>query len=89
MQSRSKPFSAGNLRGIVYDFDAAGDGIPMHVHDEETCHITIVTIGSVLVSGDGWKQTHKSGAVIPFTPGQRHEIEALEPGTRIVNVMLT
>jgi len=82
----SKNLSAANLTGVVYDFEVAGDVLPMHNHDETNAHITVVARGSVKASGEGWERVFKSGAVIDFPANQPHEFVALEDNTRIVNI---
>ena len=82
----NKPLTTGGLTGIIYDFEVAGDILPMHNHDETNAHITVVARGSVKASGEGWERVFKSGAVIDFPPNQQHEFLALEDKTRIVNI---
>ena len=86
MSLLSKNLSAANLTGVVYDFEVAGDVLPMHNHDETNAHITVVARGSVKASGEGWERVFKSGAVIDFPANQPHEFVALEDNTRIVNI---
>jgi quercetin dioxygenase-like cupin family protein len=57
----------------------------MHVHDAASCHMTIVLKGSVRVHGDGWEITLATGERCIFEPGQRHEIVALEAGTKTMH----
>jgi len=78
---------AGELSGTIYDFEVVGDVLPMHNHDETNAHITVVARGSVKASGEGWKKVFKSGAVIDFPANQPHEFVALQPNTRIVNIV--
>jgi quercetin dioxygenase-like cupin family protein len=82
----NKPLTTGGLTGIIYDFEVAGDVLPMHNHDETNAHITVVARGSVKASGEGWERIFKSGAVIDFPANQPHEFVALEDKTRIVNI---
>lgn len=83
----SKSFVVQNLRGTVYDFENTGDILPNHEHDENTAHITIVAKGSIKVTGDGWTQTWPAGRVAEIKANQAHEFEALEPNTRVVNIV--
>jgi len=78
---------AGELSGTIYDFEVVGDVLPMHNHDETNAHITVVARGSVKASGEGWEKVFKSGAVIDFPANQPHEFVALQPNTRIVNIV--
>jgi quercetin dioxygenase-like cupin family protein len=77
----------GKLSGAVYDAGSTGDILPMHDHDESTVHITIVARGSFKARGDGWEMTAKAGDVIDWKVGQRHELIALEPNSRFVNIV--
>ena len=86
MSLLSKNLSAANLSGTIYDFEVTGDILPIHNHDENTAHVTIVARGSVKASGEGWERVLKSGAVIDFPANQPHEFVALEDNTRIVNI---
>ena len=86
--SSPKPttFERGAVQGIVLDFAEAGDVLPMHDHELGKGHVTIVARGSCLIRySDGRpEEKHALGAVVD--PDFPHEIEALEAGTRIVNV---
>ena len=77
----------GNLRGTIYDANDVDDILPMHTHDEDTVHITIVARGSFRAHGDGWEMTAKAGDVIDWKVGQAHELIALEPNSRFVNIV--
>jgi len=77
----------GKLNGSIYDAAAAGDMLPMHTHTESDVHITIVARGSFKAHGDGWEMTAKAGDVIDWKVGQRHELIALEPNSRFVNIV--
>lgn len=76
----------GKLAWADYDFAEAGDKIPMHQHDDDACHMTIVLKGSVKVTGD-WPEPMILGVGerCIFFPGQKHEIEALEAGTKTMH----
>jgi quercetin dioxygenase-like cupin family protein len=76
----------GNLRLKVFDFLETDDTLPMHNHDESSVHITIVARGSFRLHGDGWEIIAKSGDIIDWEPGKRHEFVALEPNSRCVNI---
>jgi len=85
LQLRSLSF--GQLNGAIYDAPDVGDILPMHTHGEEDVHITIVARGSFRVHGDGWEMVAKAGDVLDWRPGQRHELIALEPNSRFVNIV--
>ena len=89
MSLLSKPIAAGNLSGSVFDFEVAGDVLSMHIHDESTAHITIVSRGSIKMRGIDWERNYECGAILDCPAGQAHEFVALEPSTRIVNIIKT
>lgn len=82
-----KSFSFGKLGGSIYDAQFANDVLPMHDHGESDVHITIVARGSFRAHGDGWEMVAKAGDVIDWSVGQRHELIALEPNSRFVNIV--
>lgn len=82
--TRSIP--AGRLVGTIYDMEEAGDMVAMHSHVESNAHITVVARGSIKAHGNGWERILNAGAVIDFPANQPHELIALEPNTRIVNI---
>lgn len=77
----------GNLRGSIHDFPEVDDVLPMHNHDISSVHITVIARGSFKVRGEGWEIVSKAGDVIDWEPGQAHELIALEPNSRFVNIM--
>lgn len=77
----------GKLQGTIYDFPEVNDILPMHTHNEETSHITIVSKGSFRAHGLAFDITIKAGDVVDFEPNQPHEFVALEPNSRIVNIV--
>lgn len=79
--------AAGNLKGVVYTFEQAGDVLPMHTHQEGNAHITIVARGRVKAHGNEWSAEYGAGSVIDFQPNQSHEFIALEDNSRIVNII--
>lgn len=80
-------FDRGNVKGMVYDFAAAGDILPLHDHLEGVnAHITIVARGSCKIVYQGREaDIHLLGAVVD--PDYPHAIEALEANTRVVNIV--
>jgi quercetin dioxygenase-like cupin family protein len=78
---------AGKLNGVVYTFEKVGDTLPMHDHNENTAHITIVARGKVKAHGDKWEAEYSAGSVIDFPTDQSHEFIALEDNSRIVNII--
>jgi quercetin dioxygenase-like cupin family protein len=82
----SKPLKAGNINGAVYDFPEIGDILPMHNHNEQTSHITIVARGSFTAILADKTMTLRSGDVVNWPANQKHEFIALEPNSRFVNI---
>lgn len=85
---QEKTFALGKLTGIIYDFPEVGDELPLHVHNEQDIHISIVARGKLKAFGpDGtWEMEASAGAVLDWEVGQWHGFIALEPNTRLVNI---
>lgn len=81
------PIQFGKLQGTVYDFEQAGDVLPMHQHTEDNVHITIVARGSFKIHGNAWGKIVKCGDVIDWRPNHPHEFIALEDNSRAVNII--
>lgn len=85
-----KSIKLGDLSFGIFDFVAAGDVLPMHVHTEGTEHTIFVLRGRIRLrveeNGAVVETEHDSGAVIDTFPGFPHEIEALRDNTRTVHV---
>lgn len=77
----------GKLNGTIFDFPEIDDILGMHAHTEEDVHITIVAKGSFRVHGNGWEKEVVSGNVLDWAPHDPHEFIALEPNSRIVNII--
>ena len=77
----------GALRGIMYDFEKAGDTLPKHNHTEETAHITIVARGRLKAYSHDWELEAVAGQLLDFRAGEPHELMALEDNTRIFNII--
>lgn len=84
---RDKQLALGALRGVIYDFEQAGDELPRHTHTSADVHISICAKGSFKIVGDGWEQTMPTGQVLDFSPGVFHAFVALEDGSRLVNII--
>lgn len=89
MSLHDRPLAIGKLIGTIYDFEHEGDELPLHVHGVNDIHISIVARGSVRAFGpDGaWETTASSGAILDWEVGQWHGFIALEPNTRLVNII--
>lgn len=83
----SQTYEFGKLKTTVFDFPEIDDILPMHTHTADDVHITIVARGSFKVNGNGWDVTAKAGDVIDWKVGQSHELIALEPNSRFVNII--
>lgn len=78
----------GDVQMQVYDF-SKGDMLPMHSHDAETVHVTVICRGSFRAAGDGWEKTVAEGQIVNWEIGQRHELEALVDNARLINIPKT
>jgi quercetin dioxygenase-like cupin family protein len=76
----------GDIKGVMYDFEKAGDILLKHVHDESNVHITIVARGKIKAYSHDWEQEGVAGQLMDFRVGEPHEIMALEDNTRIFNI---
>ena len=83
---QAKQFTFGKLGGTIYDAEDIDDTLPMHSHEEDTIHITIVARGSFVIRSGDWEIISKAGDVIDWQVGQSHELIALEPNSRFVNI---
>lgn len=77
----------GDIRGVIYDFERAGDILPKHNHYEDTAHITIVARGRLKAYSHDWSLEADAGQVLDFRPEEPHELMALTDNTRVVNIV--
>jgi hypothetical protein len=77
----------GDIKGLIYFFEDAGDILPKHVHTEEDNHITVVMCGAIKAYSHDWEVEVKAGHILDFRPNEPHEFMALEPGTKIFNIV--
>lgn len=77
----------GDIKGTIYDFENAGDILPKHIHTDENVHITIIARGKLKAYSHDWEQVAISGQILDFKVGEPHELMALEPNTRIINIL--
>lgn len=84
-----RPLNIGKLIGVIYDFNNIGDELPLHVHNGNDIHISIVARGSVRAFGpnEEWESVANTGAILDWEIGQWHGFVALEPNTRLVNIV--
>lgn len=84
---QSKMFSTGDLTGVIFDFPEIDDVLPMHSHTPLDVHMTIVARGKLKAHGNGWEKEVSAGDVLDWQPNDPHEFIALEPNSRIVNIV--
>ena len=83
---QTKPLNRGTISGTIYDYPEVGDILPMHIHDEQSVHITIVARGSFQAHGNGWERTLNCGDVVDWKANDPHEFISLEANSRMVNI---
>lgn len=85
----STPISAGPISGgnIVYGAYTLTASAGSYALTGQSVIITYVGTGRTL--GDGWEILAKSGDIINWEAGKRHEFVALEPNSRCVNIPKT
>ena len=83
----TKQISFGVINGTIYDFPEVDDVLPMHTHNEQSVHISIVAKGSFKAHGEGWERTLVNGNVVDWPANYPHEFIALEAGSRLVNIL--
>lgn len=78
----------GDLRATIYFYENVGDELPVHVHDETTNHVTVISIGSFRCTGnpaiEGSVLTQ--GMVVDWPANQPHGFVALEPGCKMIQI---
>lgn len=77
----------GDISGVMYDFEKAGDILPKHNHNENSVHITIVARGKIKAYSHDWSMEATAGQILDFRAGEPHELMALEDETRIFNIV--
>lgn len=83
----NKELHVGDINGVIFDFEEAGDVLLKHTHNENNVHITIVARGRVKAYSHDWEIEAGAGQVLDFRPNEPHEIVALEDNTRIINIV--
>jgi hypothetical protein len=84
---KSKDLQSGDLRGVTYEFTAAGDVLPMHKHGANDTHVTFFRHGSFRVHGPKiGAMILKAGAFVDWPSDIEHEYVALEPGSVLTNI---
>jgi len=86
--TRSQPLEQGKLFGVTFLFENVGDGLPLHSHPEGEAHITLVRSGRLrILRPDGKHEEVGPGAFKCFAPDELHGYEALEPCSKITNII--
>lgn len=83
----AKELRTGDISGMIFDFEKAGDVLDKHVHTEDNVHITIVARGRIKAYSHDWELEAVAGQVLDFRPNEPHELLALEDNTRIINIV--
>jgi len=70
-----------------YVFEYVGDVLPRHEHPVFDYHDTIVTRGTIKITGPGWEIIGRGGDTIEYDDykASDHEFEALEDDTEIIS----
>lgn len=85
---RFKYYNSGQVYGILYTFESAGETLPEHAHDASTAHNIIVLEGQLnLVFGDDDFRTINAGEIVDFDWSRRHRIISSTPSI-ILNLFL-
>ena len=77
----------GKLTINHFTFIEVGHTLPMHSHPEGEAHLTFVTSGRLRIFGEGWERIVSPGDQLQFDPEFSHAYEALEPMSRITNII--
>jgi hypothetical protein len=77
----------GSLNSIIYEFEVAGDILPMHTHGEDDVHITIINRGRFKIITDTYEKVVIPGQIMNWRVGESHEIVSLENDARLVNIL--
>lgn len=77
----------GKLDATIYDFEEVGDTLPMHTHGEDDVHITMINQGSFKVITNTYETVLKTGQIVDWNVGEPHELIALEPNSRFINIL--
>lgn len=76
----------GRLSSLIYEFEVAGDVLPMHTHGEDDVHMTIINKGRFKIITDTYEREVAPGQIMDWRVGEPHEIVSLEDDARIVNI---
>ena len=85
MTTHIELFMDGDVEGLLYAFDRAGEGLGMHDHQEADAHEITVLKGKVVVYGDLPTTVIPTDMTFRFDWSRQHEVVAIEDGTVIFN----
>lgn len=85
---RYKYYTSGEVYGILYTFEFAGESLPEHTHDTNSAHNIVVLRGQLsLMFGEDDFRVINAGDVVDFDWTRRHRIIASTPAA-ILNLFL-
>lgn len=87
MIAESKLLKINKLNIIIYDFPKIDDILPIHSHNEDDIHITIIARGKFLVKYNNKEEIAKAGDIYDWNVGDPHEFISLKSNSRIVNIL--
>jgi hypothetical protein len=81
----------GRFWGTTYTLEKVGDVFPVHTHDKNTNHITILAFGGIRCQGHPRYEgveiyAQPGGTIIDWVPGEPHGWTALTDGATWVNI---
>lgn len=82
----------GEVWGTIYTFEKTGDLFPVHVHNENDNHITVLAHGGVRCWGHPKYEgvvieARPGGTVVNWRAGEPHGFEALSDGATLINLL--
>ena len=88
MSTHIQLIDLGYLKGMLYAFDEAGEGLKMHDHQSDTAHNVQVLNGSCIIYGDIPEKVIRKGETHNFDWSKPHEIVVLEDKTVLFNAFV-
>jgi len=78
----------GDLKGAIHLYEHVGDELPVHVHDETTNHISLVSNGSFLCTGNPAIEGKilTKGMVVDWPVGEPHGFTAREANSKMIQI---
>jgi quercetin dioxygenase-like cupin family protein len=89
MSTEVQPYlwEVGALKGVTFTFPEVGSELPAHSHPEGEAHCTFVRKGSFEITRPAGKIIVGPGTWLVFEPNEVHSYRALEPNSKITNVV--